>query len=260
MTAAVAALLLLGGLFWVVIKGVGLSKAMLALLMSLLILFLGLLLIVSAGVVLLVLTLFKGREILFLYRMRGLMVKIIYPLTLFLGSLFRIPKEKIQESFVEVNNQLIRSRRFKVKHDRLLLLMPHCIQNNECRMRVTGDIRNCERCGECGIPELIDLGDQYGVDIFVATGGTLARRLIEEKKPQAVVAVACKRDLTSGIVDSYPLPVLGILNERPYGPCVNTVFDLQKVTDAIRHFVVPEYDPYQHEGTKEQEEVKGQTF
>jgi hypothetical protein len=176
MTAAVAALLLLGGLFWVVIRGVGLSKAMLALLMSLLILSLGLMLIVSAGVVLLVLTLFKGREILFLYRMRGLIVKVIYPLTLFLGSIFRIPKEKIQESFVEVNNQLVRSRRLKVKHDRVLLLMPHCIQNNECRMRVTGDIRNCERCGECRIPDLIDLGDQYGVDIFVATGGTLARR------------------------------------------------------------------------------------
>jgi hypothetical protein len=73
------------------------------------------------------------------------------------------------------------------------------------------------------------------------------------------VAVACKRDLTSGIVDSYPLPVLGILNERPYGPCINTVFDLQKVTDAIRHFVVPEYDSYQHKGPKEQEKVKGQT-
>lgn len=241
MTVAVASLLVLGGLFWVVISGVGLSKAMMSLLMSLLILFLGLLLIVSAGVVLLVLTLFKGKEILFLSRMRGLIVKVIYPLTLFLGTLFGISREKIQESFVEVNNQLVRSRKIQVKHDRLLLLMPHCIQNNECRTRVTGDIRNCERCGECKIPALIDLGEEYGVDIFVATGGTLARRLIQEKKPQAVVAVACKRDLTSGIFDSYPLPVLGVLNERPFGPCINTDVDLQKVKEAIRHFVAPEY-------------------
>jgi hypothetical protein len=248
MTAAAAALLVLGGMIAWVIRGVGLSNAMLALLMSFLILSLLLLLVFSAGALLMVLSLYKGREIRILSRMRGLIVKVVYPLTLFLGVLFRIPKEKIQESFVEVNNKLVRSRRIKVKHDRLLLLMPHCIQNNECRMRVTGDIRNCERCGECEIPSLIDLGDKYGVDIFVATGGTLARRLIMEKKPQAVVAVACKRDLTSGIVDSYPLPVLGILNERPFGPCVNTVFDLQKVKEAICHFVVPEKDLLHSDG------------
>ncbi len=240
MTAAVAALLGLGALLWVVIRGVGPGQAVTSLLMSVLILFLGLLVLAAAGVVLLVLTLFKGREIIFLHRMRGLIVKVIYPLTLFLGAIFRIPRERIQESFVEVNNQLVRARRFHVKHDRLLLLMPHCIQNSECRLRVTGDIRNCERCGLCRVSDLIDVGEYYGVDIFVATGGTLARRLIHEKKPQAVVAVACKRDLTSGIVDAYPLPVLGVLNERPFGPCINTEFDLEKVTEAIRHFVAPD--------------------
>jgi hypothetical protein len=241
MSAAVAALLALAALFWLVIRGIGVSEAMMDMLMAFLIIFLGLMLTVSAGVVLLVLTLYKGREILFLSRMRGLIVKVIYPLTLFLGTIFRIPKDRIQQSFVAVNNQLVRSRRYKFKHNRLLLLMPHCIQYNECRMRVTGDIQNCERCGMCKISDLIDVQEQYGVDIFVATGGTLARRLIQEKKPQAVVAVACKRDLTSGIVDSYPLPVLGILNERPFGPCINTEFDLEKVKEAIRHFVAPEY-------------------
>lgn len=238
MSAAVAALLALGALFWVVIKGIGLNEAMMDVLTALLIVFLALLLTASAGVVLLVLTLFKGREILSLSKMRGLIVKVVYPLTLFLGTLFRIPRDKIQQSFVEVNNQLVRAQKYRIKHDRLLLLMPHCVQYNECRMRVTGDIQNCARCGLCGISDLIELKEQFGVDIFVATGGTLARRLIQEKKPQAVVAVACKRDLTSGIVDSYPLPVLGILNERPFGPCINTVFDPEKVRDAITHFVV----------------------
>jgi hypothetical protein len=47
------------------------------------------------------------------------------------------------------------------------------------------------------------------------------------------VAVACELDLTSGIQDSYPLPVIGILNERPNGPCINTKVDIQKVKAAI---------------------------
>ena len=39
--------------------------------------------------------------------------------------------------------------------------------------------------------------------------------------------------LTSGIQDMYPIPVIGILNERPKGPCINTKVDIQKVKSAI---------------------------
>jgi len=78
--------------------------------------------------------------------------------------------------------------------------------------------------------------DQYEVKIAVATGGTLARRIIVENRPDAIVAVACELDLTSGILDSYPIPVVGILNERPCGPCINTKVDIQRVKSAIAGF------------------------
>jgi hypothetical protein len=74
------------------------------------------------------------------------------------------------------------------------------------------------------------------VKIAVATGGTLARRIIVENRPEAIVAVACELDLTTGILDSYPLPVIGILNERPHGPCINTKVDIEKVRGAIASF------------------------
>jgi hypothetical protein len=57
-----------------------------------------------------------------------------------------------------------------------------------------------------------------------------------ENRPEAIVAVACELDLTTGILDSYPLPVIGVLNERPHGPCINTKVDIQKVKDAIASF------------------------
>jgi hypothetical protein len=73
--------------------------------------------------------------------------------------------------------------------------------------------------------------------IAVATGGTLARRIVLENRPDAIVAVACELDLTAGIQDTYPIPVIGILNERPNGPCINTKADLEKVRRAITDFV-----------------------
>jgi len=58
-----------------------------------------------------------------------------------------------------------------------------------------------------------------------------------ENRPEAIVAVACELDLTTGIQDTYPIPVIGILNERPNGPCINTKVDIGKVRDAIIDFL-----------------------
>ena len=57
---------------------------------------------------------------------------------------------------------------------------------------------------------LIALREEHGLSLFIATGGTLARKIVQEAAPEAIVAVACERDLSSGVVDTYPLPVLGI--------------------------------------------------
>ena len=47
----------------------------------------------------------------------------------------------------------------------------------------------------------------------------------------------CIRDRTSGIQDVFPLPVLGVLNERPFGPCFNTRVDINKLEAAILTFM-----------------------
>ena len=74
----------------------------------------------------------------------------------------------------------------------------------------------------------------------VATGGTLARQVVKTIRPKAIIAVACERDLTSGIQDVFPLPVIGVLNERPYGPCFNTRVDINKVEETIKYFLLDE--------------------
>ena len=55
----------------------------------------------------------------------------------------------------------------------------------------------------------------------------------EDKKPNIIIGVACERDLTSGIQDSYPIPVFGIFNNRPNGPCYDTDVDLELVEKGM---------------------------
>ncbi len=148
-----------------------------------------------------------------------------------LGSFLKDRKEKFQQHIIDVNNKLVEKEHPRTK--KILLLLPHCLQIDECKIRLTHNIHNCARCGKCEIKELITIAEENDLDLFVATGGTLARRTVKDLSPEAIVAVACERDLSSGISDTYPLPIIGITNDRPFGPCVNTRVDLNRVKDAI---------------------------
>jgi hypothetical protein len=186
------------------------------------------------GTFLLVMTTMLGKDILFTRILRGTVIKLLLPAIEFLGKVLGIPRDTIRQSFIAMNNSLVLSQRLSIKPGRLLILLPHCIQLFDCEIKVTGDINKCLRCGRCDINGLADLAKKYGIDISVATGGTLARKVITEKRPKLVIAVACEGDLTSGIKDCYPLPVLGILNERPFGPCFNTKVETQKIDEALK--------------------------
>jgi uncharacterized protein len=189
--------------------------------------------ILFLGVGLLILTLVRGKEFFFAARLRGIVIEVLFPIMIVAGKLLGISKEKIQQSFVEVNNLLVKAKCGERKPQRILLLMPHCLQFNDCAIKITTDAYKCQACGKCKIKDLVTLARRHNVHLSVATGGTLARRRLAEAKPQAIIAVACERDLTSGIQDAYPLPVIGILNERPFGPCFNTSVDIAKVAEAL---------------------------
>jgi uncharacterized protein len=166
--------------------------------------------------------------------LRGFVLKILYPFSIVIASMSKNKKEKVLGSIISLNNSLV--IRERPKATRILLLLPHCLQINECDIRITHNIRNCKRCGKCGITDLIEIADTHQLNLFIATGGNLARKIVKEVRPEAIVAVACENDLSSGIADTYPLPVFGILNERPFGPCVNTKVSLEKVKEAIQLF------------------------
>ena len=192
------------------------------------------------GTGLLVLTTALGKDIFFTRFMRLVVIKFLLPVIEFVGRVMGIDKDSIRQSFIAMNNSLVISQRHKVKPDRVLVLLPHCIQLFDCEIKVTGDINKCVQCGRCDIKGLVEISRKYHIDISVATGGTLARKVIVDKRPKLVLAVACERDLTSGIKDCYPLPVIGILNERPFGPCFNTVVDVSKIDEALRQVLLLE--------------------
>ncbi|NLI12797.1 MAG: DUF116 domain-containing protein [Peptococcaceae bacterium] len=193
--------------------------------------------IAAFGIGGIVLTIIYAKDISALHGPMRVAVNLFFPLVLVMGRIFHIDIDKIKSSFVEVNNDLVKSRELKLTPAQILLLAPHCLQNSECPYKITINIDNCHRCGSCPVNDLLNLRDAYGIKVGMATGGTLARRFVQEYRPRAIVAIACERDLTSGIMDTNPLPVLGVTNERPFGPCFNTQIKIPKVEEAVRYFL-----------------------
>lgn len=129
-------------------------------------------------------------------------------------------RDWVENAAVKVYNALALQRQRKVGTGELLLLIPRCLS-------------------KATLDGVLGVAGKYGVPVFVATRGQLARRVIRERRPRAVVAVACERDMVSGLHDvAGKIPVLGLTMTLPSGPCKDARLDLGQLEEWVRSYVV----------------------
>jgi len=129
-------------------------------------------------------------------------------------------RDWVENAAVKVYNRLALLRGRKVGKGELLLLIPRCLSKET-------------------LDGVLGIAGKYGVPVFVATRGQLARRVIRERRPRAVVAVACERDMVSGLHDvAGKVPVLGLTMTLPSGPCKDALIDLGRLEEWVRSYVV----------------------
>lgn len=221
---------------YISLKGVSEISAILGVVFTLLIALSGLFLLFST--LILVAAMISGKQSILSMKLRGVVTKLLFPVVLRVAKIFRVDKDRIIRSFISVNNELVLDFVKQKGIKKLLILLPHCIQLDNCELKVSHNIMNCKKCGRCDIGDLAKLSEKYNLNIKVATGGTIARRIVKETMPDLIIAVACERDMLSGIQDTYPLPVIGLINERPFGPCINTkvsVAMIEKTLEIINY-------------------------
>jgi hypothetical protein len=145
--------------------------------------------------------------------------------------------EVIDKKFVSLNNMMTRLRKKKCPPEGLLLLFPHCIQNSNCKQNIKHEINECIRCGKCKVKDLVELSEEYGISIAVASGGRIALKRVMAKEVQGVVAIACEKELRTGLMAAMPKAIYAVPNQRPYGYCVDTDVYMDDVLKAIKFFV-----------------------
>lgn len=136
------------------------------------------------------------------------------------GRWVGISRDRLGNAMLRVYNGLAAARgRGAIAADELLILLPRCLSRDAMR-------------------EAMSVSKRYGVPMFVAARGRYARQMIALRKPRAVVAVACERDLVSGVHDvAGRLPVLGSTITLPDGPCRNTELSVSDLDLRVRQLL-----------------------
>ncbi|HLZ44851.1 MAG TPA: DUF116 domain-containing protein [Gemmatimonadales bacterium] len=137
-------------------------------------------------------------------------------------------RDWVEHAAIDVYNTMAERRGRKVNKGELLVLIPRCLSKQ-------------------ALDGVLEIAGRYEVPVFVATRGQLARRVIRERRPRAVVAVACERDMMTGLRDvAGKLPVLGLTMQLPNGPCRDASIDLRQMEKWVQGLVAeqqPEQAP-----------------
>lgn len=149
----------------------------------------------------------------------SLSLNLVFAQAFRLAASVGISRDRVGHSFVLVSNAISRAMKPAGKSEKLLLLLPRCLEKET-------------------LQAINALKGRYPLDIHIVSGGELARKKVKELQPTAVIGVACERDLVSGIRDvGQKISVLGIPNQRPDGPCRNTRLDMAELIRAIEFYV-----------------------
>lgn len=149
---------------------------------------------------------------------RGLLLRTVH-LAWRVGELFGVQRDWTDHAAVEVYDRLALARTRTVSPNELLILIPRCLSRT-------------------ALDGVLEIARRYDVAAFVATRGQLARRVIKERRPKAVVAVACERDMISGLHDvAGRVPVLGLTMQLPNGPCKDASIDIAKMEEFVKKYL-----------------------
>lgn len=124
-----------------------------------------------------------------------------------------------------------------------LLLLPHCLRpSQDCPGKMTPNGLSCGDCRrpDCAIARLTVAARAAGYgNTCIAPGGKLAVRCVKATRPQAIIAVACDKELEEGAAAVHSLDWLGrtpVLVQVPLtrDGCVDTEVDVDLAIQVIQ--------------------------
>ena len=175
--------------------------------------------------------------------------KVLFPRTILtVIDLFYLPAKKILQILridprilddisIHLRNHVNYPHYASVPPEERVMLVPQCLRHTRCPAPMSSeDGFLCRKCGLCEIAKFYKIGDAIGTEVYIAPGGTFAKRILKkakERNKKAVLGVACHTDLYEGMlaakIGGIPSQGVPLLTEG----CVSTKVDVNRVIDMM---------------------------
>lgn len=146
-----------------------------------------------------------------------------------------VSEKHVDEIYMELKNTINKENFKRVPSNHRILFLPQCLRDvKNCKAELDGYGYECRNCGRCSIPRIQKAAEKLGYQIFITLGGTMVWKIINEKKPEAVVGVACFKELEMALSEvkkrKIPAQVIPLKKDG----CRDTKVDARKVIEIIK--------------------------
>ncbi len=147
-----------------------------------------------------------------------------------------IDEETYDRVYVSIKNNALEDKVSRADYDDRIVLVPQCLRHpKDCQAELTELGYDCKGCGNCVIGDIKSFIDDLGyASLFIVPGSSMAKKILKDVSPGAVIAVACHSELVEGFEAShvYGIPVQGIPLSKE--GCMDTEVDLDKVKEKLK--------------------------
>ena len=127
-----------------------------------------------------------------------------------------------------------------VPFSKRVIVLPQCLRNIKvCKAYEDEFGLHCGGCGGCKIGVIAAEAKKLNyMDVLILRGGSILKKVLTQRKPEAVLGVACHYESAIGLIkcEKYGASVQACVLTRD--GCVNTDVDLEEMLELMR-FVNP---------------------
>ncbi len=147
-----------------------------------------------------------------------------------------IDQDAYDRVYITLKNMAFKQDFTNTHFDQRIVLLPHCLRNVErCEAEFTELGYICAHCGACDIGDIKKQADELGYKgVFVVPGGSMARKVMEDIRPSAVVGVACFLELAESMEQAVVYHIIPQGVPLLKDGCIDTVVDKEELKKIMK--------------------------
>jgi len=112
-----------------------------------------------------------------------------------LADVIGVEEERVAHTYLDLKNKMNEEEFSSIDPKNRIVLVPQCLRASGCVATQDEFGYHCKLCGKCKIAAITKEARKKGSKVFILPGASVVPRIIKKFEPQAILGVACFREL-----------------------------------------------------------------